>query len=58
MKLEFALPKGYRWLRVGEVKRNGDWFPSLLDEKWSPVDVGYRVHKQKFYIRRKARGAK
>lgn len=48
-------PKGYRWLRVGEVIKKGDQFATWYPVNWA---IGYKNTYTTTYIRRIKRKVK
>lgn len=53
MKLEYKVPKGWKWLKPGELLKSGDKAPFV--ESWlnvPPTSLGAKIACPKFFIRR------
>lgn len=37
MKLEIKIPKGWKRVRVGELRESGDRFPYMPEMLWMPI---------------------
>lgn len=49
-----VLPRGYRWLEEGEIKRKGDRWPRYNGREWgTTTNIGQVVYARRFYIRKK-----
>lgn len=53
-ELQIKLPKGWRWLQIGEKYQSGDLSVGFHNGKWNPIyaEYGYKCEQKKHVIRK------